>query len=283
MQGVEVKGYKGLTEVEPIISKLTQNVGKNNSNAPFSAHHKINVLFAQSIDKFVITYRKTKNSLHPKSSMLVVGDIAIFCPQPTVPPELLKKVSLLKIAPTGNVHQGDIISYFFQFHNREKTPQSITLSDILPADFAWCPQSFIGNLKAETNDYGWNRHLLIHKILLPTGLSAFTIDAYVGASTGQYAHQSLFYVGNKSQLSDDPNQKGIMDLSDQTPIIVVAASKHVAPLNITKTVSAPTAMNMDILTFTYTFQNAGVKTIVADFRDEIQPDTAHYKTSSLAF
>jgi hypothetical protein len=283
MQGIEVKGYKGLTEVAPILSKSTQNVDKNNFNAPFSAHPKINVLFAQSIDRFVITYRKNKNSLNPKNSMLIVGDIAIFCPQPAVAPELLKKVSLLKIAPTGNVHQGDIISYLFQFHNREKTPQFISLSDLLPTNFSWCPQSFVGNFKVETNDYGGKQQLLINKILIPSGVSAFTMDAYVGATAGQYAHQSLFYVENESYLSDDPNQKDAMGLSNQTPIKVVATPKCIAPLNVIKTVSAPTAINTDVLTFTYTFQNAGVKTIVADFRDEIQPDTAHYKMSSLAF
>ncbi len=283
MQGVEVKGYKGFTEVQPIISKSTQIVEKHHYHKPFSANHKINILFAQSIDKFVITYKKNKNSLYSKSSMLIVGDMAIFCPQPAVASELLKKVNLLKIAPTGNVHQGEIISYLFHFHNREKTPQYVTLSDVLPNDFSWCSQSFIGNLKVKTNDYGEKREFLIDKVLLPSGISAFTIDAYVGANAGQYAHQSLFYVNNKSQLSDDPNQKGIMGLSNQTPISVVAALKRIAPLNVVKTVSAPTALNTDVLTFTYTFKNSGVKTILADFRDEIQPDTAYYKMTSLVF
>jgi hypothetical protein len=283
MQGVEVKGYKGLTEVQPIISKPTQIVEKTYSNTPFSANHKINIFFAQPIDKFVITYKKNNNSLYSKGSMLVVGDIAIFCPQPAVAPELLKNVHLLKIAPTGNVRQGDIISYLFQFHNREKTPQLVTLSDLLPEGFSWCPQSFIGNLKVITNDYGNNRIFSMDKILLPPGLSAFTIDAYVGASAGQYAHQSLFYVKNKSQLSDDPNQKGIMGLSNQTPITVVAEPKRIAPLNVLKTVSTPTVLNTGVLTFTYTFKNTGVKAILADFRDEIQPDTAHYKINSLVF
>jgi hypothetical protein len=282
-QSVEVKGYKGLTEVQPIISNSTQIIEKISTDTPFSAKHKINILFAQSIDKFVITYRKKNNSFFPKSSMLIVGDIALFCSEPTVAPELLKKVSLLKTAPSGTVHQGDILSYLFQFHNREKTPQLITLSDVLPEGFSWCAQSFVGNLKAQTNNYGGKRTFSMDKILLPSGMSAFTIDAYVGASAGQYAHQSLFYVNNKSQLSDDPNQKGIMGLSNQTPITVVAEPKKIAPLNVIKTVSTSTALNTDVLTFTYTFKNTGVKTILADFRDEIQPDTAYYKTSSLIF
>jgi hypothetical protein len=283
MQGVEVKGYKGLTEVQPILSKSTQIVDKKYSNTALSANHKINVFFAQSIDKFVITYIKKNNSLYSKSSMLMVGDIAIFCPQPTVAPELLKEVSLLKIAPIGNVHTGDVLSYLFRFHNREKTPQVITLSDVLPDGFSWCAQSFIGNLKVKTNDYGGKQVFFMDKVLLPPGFTAFTIDAYVGAGAGQYAYQSLFYVKNKSQLSDDPNQKGIMGISNQTPITVVATPQLMAPLKVVKTVSAVTALNTDVLTFTYTFKNAGVKAILADFRDEIQPDTAHYKPNSLIF
>jgi hypothetical protein len=282
MQGIEVKGYKGLTEVQPILSKSTQIVEKEYSTTPFSTNHKINVFFAQPIDKFIITYKRKNNSLYSKSSMLMVGDIAIFCPQPAVDPELLQEVSLLKIAPTGNVHTGDVLSYLFRFHNRAKTPQVITLSDVLPEGFSWCSQSFIGNLKVNTNDYGNNRVFLIDKILLPPGFTAFTIDAYVGAGAGQYAYQSLFYVNNKSQLSDDPNQKGIMGISNQTPITVVAPAS-IAPLKVLKTVSATTALNTDVLTFTYTFKNAGVKAILADFRDEIQPDTAHYKPNSLIF
>jgi hypothetical protein len=283
LDGVEIKGYKGLTEIQPILSKTTAIATKTQlTNTPFSANRKINVLFAQSIDKFVITYRKNKNSLYPRGSMLLISDVALFCPPPAVAPELLKSVCLSKIAPTGNVNQGDIISYLFQFNNLEKTPQIVCISDVLPNNFSWLPESFVGNLSGITNNYGGNRIFSIEKLVLPHGLSAFTIDAYVGAEVGKYAHQALFRINNKLQLSDDPNQKGWTGLSNQTPITVVAP-KLIAPLKIIKKVSVPTALNTDVITFTYTFQNTGVKTIVADFRDEIQADTAHYKTSSLVF
>jgi hypothetical protein len=278
----EVKGYKGLTEVQPILSKATQIVDKKYTNIPLSTSRKINVLFTQSIDKFVITYKKNKNSLYAKGAILLVGDITLFCSEPSVAPELRKKVTLAKIAPMGKVHTGDIISYLFQFHNREEMPQMVSLSDVLPDNFYWCSQSFIGNLKGEVNNYAGNRTFNMDKILLPTGLSVFTLDAYVGATAGEYAHQSLFYVQKKSQLSDDPTRKGIMGISNQTQIAVVAP-KGIAPLSVVKTVSATSALNTDMLIFTYIFQNAGVKMISADFRDEIQPDTAYYKTSSLVF
>jgi hypothetical protein len=280
--GVEVKGYKGLTEVQPILSKAATHSAAPNLNTAFSANRKTNILFAQSIDRFVVTYKINKNSLYARGSMLLISDVVIFCPPPAVAPELLKSVALFKIAPTGNVNQGDIISYLFQFHNREKTPQIISISDVLPNNFSWISESFVGNLSGMMNNYGGNRLFSTEKLLLPPGLSAFTIDAYVGAEVGKYAHQALFRMKDKLQLSDDPNQKGWTGLSNQTPITVVAP-KLIAPLKVLKSVSASTALNTDVLTFTYTFQNTGIKMILADFRDEIQPDTAHYKMSSLIF
>jgi hypothetical protein len=158
-------------------------------------------------------------------------------------------------------------------------PQMVHFTDILPEGLTWLPNSFVSQLKGQANEYGGGRTFVMKDIKVPSGLSTFTIDAYVGAATGYYAQQAMFQVNDRLYLSDDPNQLG----RSNATALLVGLPKPDAPLRITKTVSTPTAFNTDILTFTYIFKNTGSNTIFADFMDEIPVDTARYKISSLTF
>jgi uncharacterized repeat protein (TIGR01451 family) len=282
---IDVKGYKGATLVNPTLSRAansfvnvsgTVSTGQINNVETYSPYAKVNVSFNQPIDKVVITYKNNKNTIAPRGAMMLLSDFAIFCPSPVAN---VDKIMLSKIAPNGNVHRGDTISYTFQFNNADCTAKIVDFTDVLPSGFTWSPNSLMTALNGTMNNYGGTNTISITNISVPTGLSTFTIDAFAGAAAGTHTNQASFVVNGNTYPSDDPNQVGT---SNTTPI-VLGTPPTSAPLTMTKAVSAPTVMKSGILTFTYTFNNTGGAAILTHFTDELLPDTVRYKATSLTF
>jgi large repetitive protein len=282
---IDVKGYKGATLINPTLSRAaissvnvsgSVSTGQINNVETYSPYAKVNVSFNQPIDKVVITYKNNKNTAAPRGAMMLLSDFAIFCPSPVANAD---KIMLSKVAPSGNIHRGDTISYTFQFNNADCAAQTVNFTDILPSGFTWSPNSLLTPLNGTINNYGGTNTISITNMSVPVGLSTFTIDAFAGAAAGTHTNQASFVVNGNTHLSDDPNQVGT---SNTTPIVLVAPPTS-APLTMTKAVSAPTVLNSGILTFTYTFNNTGGSAILTDFTDELLPDTVRYKAASLIY
>ena len=282
---VDVKGYKGATEVNPVLTKSpisyvtiggTVATGQINNNSTYSPYAKLNVAFNSPIDKVVITYKNNKNTLSPRGAAMLLSDFTIYCPEPVLTPD---KISLAKIAPTGNVNQGDTITYTFKFNNADCGNKTVNFTDVLPTGFTWANNSLITPLNGTVNNYGGTNTVNITGITVPLGMSTFTLDAFAGGATGTRTNQASFTVNGNTYQSDDPNIAGA---SDATPIVLVTPP-NTAPLTMVKAISEDTVFNTDIVTFTYTFNNTGGTAIVTDFTDEIQPDTVRYKATSLVF
>jgi large repetitive protein len=282
---IDVKGYKGATVVNPVLSRAasssvlvngTVSTGQINNIESYSPFAKVNVSFNEPIDKVVITYKNNKNTLYPRGAMMLLSDFAIFCPAPVAN---VDKIMLSKVAPSGNINRGDTINYTFQFNNADCAAKTVNFTDVLPTGFTWSPNSLISPLNGTTNNYGGTNTISIANMTVPTGLSTFTLSAFAGAAAGTYNNQASFVVNGTTYLSDDPNQVGT---SNSTPITLIAAPTT-APLTMTKAISATSVLNNGILTFTYTFNNTGGTAIVTDFTDEIQPDTVRYKAGSLTY
>jgi uncharacterized repeat protein (TIGR01451 family) len=259
-----------------VVVNGTVSTGQINNIQPYSPSAKVNVSFDEPIDKIVITYKNNKNTLYPRGAMMLLSDFAIFCPAPVAN---LDKIMLFKIAPSGNIYRGDTINYILQFNNADCAAKTVNFTDVLPAGFTWSPNSWMTPLNGTTNNYGGTNTISITNMTVPTGLSTFTLSAYAGAGAGTYNNQASFVVNGTTYLSDDPNQVGT---SNPTPVTIIAAPTT-APLTMTKAISAASALNSGVLTFTYTFVNTGGTAIVTDFTDEIQPDTVRYKAGSLTF
>ena len=282
---VDVKGYKGATVVNPVLTKSlssfitiggTVATGQINNTNTYSPYAKLNVAFNSPIDKVVITYKNNKNTLAPRGAAMLLSDFTIYCPEPVVTPD---KISLAKIAPTGNVNRGDTITYTFKFNNADCGNKTANFTDVLPTGFTWANNSLITPLNGTINSYGGTNTINITGITVPPGMSTFTLNAYAGGVVGTHNNQASFVVNGNTYQSDDPNQVGA---NNATPIVLVTPPTT-APLTMVKVVSTDTVFNTDIVTFTYTFNNTGGTAIVTDFTDEIQPDTVRYKAASLIY
>ncbi|MEY4934658.1 MAG: hypothetical protein RIS64_1017 [Bacteroidota bacterium] len=282
---MDVKGYKGATLVNPTLSRAaissvningTVSTGQINNIEPYAPYAKTDVSFSEPIDKVIITYKNNKNTLYPRGALMLLSDFAIFCPAPVA---TVDKISLSKGAPTGNIYQGDTITYTFQYNNADCAAKTVNFTDVLPTGFTWSPNSLITPLNGTVNNYGGTNTISITNMSVPTGISTFTVSAYAGAAVGTHNNQAAFVVNGTTYQSDDPNQVGA---NNATPITIIAAPTT-APLTMTKAVSAASVFNNGVLTFTYTFNNTGGTAIVTEFTDEIQPDTVRYKAGSLTF
>jgi large repetitive protein len=284
-ENVDIKGYKGATVVNPVLTKSlvsfvtiggTTVSGQVNNLTTYSPWAKVNIAFNSPIDKIVITYKNNKNTLAPRGAAMLLSDFTIYCPEPVVTPD---KISLAKIAPTGNVNQGDTITYTFKFNNADCGNKTVNFTDVLPTGFTWAPNSLITPLNGTVSNYAGTNTINITGITVPPGMSTFTLNAFAGGAIGSRTNQASFVVNGNTYQSDDPNIAGA---NDATPIVLVAPPPT-APLTMVKAISKDTVFNTDIVTFTYTFNNTGGTAIVTDFTDEIQPDTVRYKAASLIY
>jgi large repetitive protein len=230
-----------------------------------SARGRVFVNFNSPVDEIYVEYTKDNGWFFKSYQDIRIKNIDVTC-KPFVPEEPVKdNVYIAKQVATANPKIDEAFTYKFIVKNLDCEEKTINFTDLLPSGLKWVDSTLSTALSyASVNTYGGSNSLVMNGVTVPPGDSYIYIDA-IGATAGNFNNQASFTVGSNTYLSDDPAQVGA---ANPTPVTLIA-NQPLADLAITKSVDKASALQNEVVKYTYIITNPNATPILTTFQDNL--------------
>ena len=230
-----------------------------------SARGRVFVNFNSPVDEIYVEYTKDNGYAFKSYQDIRIRNIDITC-KPFIPEvSTADNVYITKQVATSNPKVDEAFTYKFIVKNLDCEEKTINFTDLLPSGLKWVDSTLSTALSyASANAYGNTNSLTMSNVTVPPGDSYIYIDA-IGASAGNYNNQASFTVGSNSYLSDDPAQAGA---ANPTPVSLIA-NTPIADLTISKSVNKASALQNEVVKYTYIINNPNATAILTTFQDNL--------------
>jgi large repetitive protein len=230
-----------------------------------SARGRVFVNFNSAVDEIYVEYTKDNGWFFKSYQDIRIKNIDITC-KPFVPEEpVADNVYIAKQVATSNPKIDEAFTYKFIVKNLDCEDKTINFTDLLPSGLKWVDSTLSTALSyASVNTYGGSNNLVMSGVTVPPGDSYIYVDA-IGATAGNFNNQASFTVGSNTYLSDDPAQIGT---ANPTPVTLIA-NQPLADLAITKSVDKASALQNEVVKYTYIITNPNATAILTTFQDNL--------------
>ena len=273
---LKVEGFIGGSAVSPKLtdySGFADSVSVSGNTATgtdywgwrWGPYGDVKVNFNAPVDKILVTYKPSSTYSSLWWQEFSIGNIKFKGAQPAPTYVPADGVYLYKEVSPETVELGEEKTVDFTFQNINCTDKTINFNDILP-NGTYVKETLIGAPAGTVNTYSDTNTLTIANAVIPSGTTNMSVKIKATA-IGNYLNQATFNVGANNYTSD---LESTATANDKSPYNVIASTKQIANLNITKSANVTTSLQNGVVEYTYTIVNAGTAAVpTVDIEDTL--------------